>query len=144
MAPLNRSRHQAIEIQDASEGDGRRSFWKRATQSDYFPQRILSWLFLGSLGLSGWAAYEYVRQGSVKLQDPNQPRGLVVLQMAWLVPMALMPTLMFVYVQLNKQKKLDLQKRLDVLEASNRELRQQANLPLMPGAPAAEVPDNIV
>ena len=110
VAPTDQDRTAgALNVEQGNGGvnphEERRSPWARFKGSDYFPQRKLAYVFLGALGFTGWWAGEVMKAATVKLQDPNQPRALIVTQM--LAPFIVFAVVMRVYLQMNKEKKQD-------------------------------------
>jgi hypothetical protein len=60
------------------------------------------------------------------MQDPKNEKELVLYQMVALLPLGLVPSLIYIYLKMNSDKKENLIKRIELLEQSNRGLRAGA------------------
>jgi hypothetical protein len=94
--------HRAIDMGDAGQQPNPRSGFAQFRASRYWPQSGVSWLFLTSVPMQVWGAVEYILATLPKMSNPAENKSLRAYQMLGLIPLGLLPAMMYIYLRMNR------------------------------------------
>ncbi|MEY3202110.1 MAG: hypothetical protein RIR70_1660 [Pseudomonadota bacterium] len=98
----------AAVVPAAAEPDANQRGWRQAgmdfyRNSRFCPQNRWSAFFLATIPVHIWGALEYTFYGGARMTVPGENKPLVGYQMGVMLPMGLIPMMVYIYLRLNKE-----------------------------------------